>query len=510
MDYKKELQKSWERDNSYQKLESISFNEVGIRGVKNITIELKYPITAIAGANGIGKTTILQTLACLFHNNDLTYIPYRFTVSKTQLPYYTFADFFIITRGEDKGLGAILNFEFKKTGITKTNYVIKKISRWGNYERRPNRHVDFLGISRVLPAYEFAYFRYAYAGSYTANSRSALSSIEQQTVANITGKNLTSVTEEGCAKIQNFKLSKIESEGVNYTSFNMGAGEEVAITLISRINKMPVGSFILIEELELGLHPKAQKNLLESLFKIVYDKKIQLIFTTHSPYLFDMLPSNAKILLKKTCNELKVIYEPSNSLAFIELTGEDQRDLTVYVEDEIAKQLIEGLFNFTISKRIAILDVGSKENVVRMTSAHYINPELGMAIGIPDGDVSEVDIKKWCAKYMFCNTEVPADNEYLSSYFTKLPSNIAPEKYLLSKLKSDNEFIRNIDNSDEFVEFIQNQIDISTDHHALFFKISQFLSKDIEGIKRDIIRYIIKTYNQEFDSITTLVNEKLR
>ena len=69
------LAKKWETPYFSQKLLNIKFNEVGLRGVKNTSIEFNYPITAIAGANGIGKTTILQLIACLYHNDDKTHSP---------------------------------------------------------------------------------------------------------------------------------------------------------------------------------------------------------------------------------------------------------------------------------------------------------------------------------------------------------------------------------------------------------------------------------------------------
>lgn len=512
MDYKKELQKLWDRDVSYEKLTKLTFNDIGIRAIKGISIDFSYPITAIAGANGIGKTTILQTLACLFHNNDSTYKPYRFSLSKTQLPYYTFADFFVITRGENKGLGAELSFEYIKQGVTKRDYAINKISRWGNYDRRPKRHVDFIGISRVLPAYEFSYFKNTFSGNYIISESNPMSLAERQVISTITGKNFTSIHEESCEKIQNFQLSKITSNGIGYTSFNMGAGEEVAINLISRINRLPSGSLVLIEEIELGLHPKAQKLLIESLLKIVKEKKLQLIFTTHSPYVFDVLPENAKLLLKKVSNELQLIQAPSNSISFIELTGDDQKELTIYVEDEIAKQLVENLFNVSVSKRIQIIDVGSKENVVRMTSAHHFNTELGKAIGIPDGDVRDAELKNWCSKYMLLAGETCSEEEFTlrkNNYFTKLPSDIAPEIFILNKIQSDELFIQYIDNSADFQNFIINNIDISEDHHALFFKIANFLSKDLDGIRRDILRYLSNNYQSEFQEIIDLVNGKL-
>lgn len=513
MGIKKKLQKLWNEDQSYQKLTQVNFNHIGMRGVKDTSIEFNYPITAIAGANGIGKTTILQTIACLFHNTENDFQPYRFSNARIQLPYYRFTDFFVISRGEDKGLGVVINFKFIKQGLSRTEFSVKKISRWGNYERRPKRHVDFLGMSRVIPAHEFVTFKNTFAGSYTILENSSLGTSDRKAVGNITGKSFSNIEEHSCSSIKNFKLGKMTaSDGLEYSSFNMGAGEEVAITLISRIHDLPEGSLILIEEIELGLHPRAQKELISSLMKVVYKKKLQLVFTTHSPYIFDVLPPEAKLLLKKSSDKLEVIQKPSNSLAFIELTGSDHKDLSIYVEDEIAKQLVETLFNVLISKRIQIIDVGSKENVIRLTAAHYINDQLGLAIGIPDGDATDSEIKNWCSKYMLKSGEECTAEEFQSrksSYFENLPSTMAPEKYILDKMNSDPSFLNDIDDSEEFANFIHNQIDIIDDHHALFYKIAQFLSKDDEGIKRDILRYVSRNYTDEFQQIINLVNTKL-
>lgn len=466
MDIKKELQKLWDGERGdYQKLTHIQFNEVGMRGIRNFDIEFKYPITAIAGANGIGKTTILQVAACLFHNTDRTFHPYRFSNAKKQNSYYRFTDFFVISRGENKGLGAELKFIYVKPGQARTEYSVKKITRWTNYERRPNRYVDFLGISRVLPAYEFATFRNTFTGNYTPLTTNSLSDQEKRAIGKITGKNINDITEDSCSSIQNFKLSRIEdSQGLKYSSFNMGAGEEVAIALISRISNLPNGSLVLIEEIELGLHPRAQKKLIETLMDIVFKKRLQLIFTTHSPFVFDVLPQSAKILLKKQSKKLEAIYAPSNSIAFVELTGDDHCELTIYVEDKVAKQLVENLFNASISKRVNIIDVGSKENVLRMTSTHYLNPDLGKAIGVGDGDMSDSDIRGGCKKYMSLSAEVC--NEVTPNFFCTLPSNDAPEVYILEKLQNSDEFIRDIDDSPEFENFIKNEL-VLGDHHSL-------------------------------------------
>ena len=58
------------KDESKATLLSIEISRGEIRGLKNIKIEFKYPITAIAGRNGSGKTTALALAACAYHNEQ--------------------------------------------------------------------------------------------------------------------------------------------------------------------------------------------------------------------------------------------------------------------------------------------------------------------------------------------------------------------------------------------------------------------------------------------------------
>ena len=176
-------------------------------------------------------------------------------------------------------------------------------------------------------------------------------------------------------------------------------------------------------------------------------------------------------------------------------------------QDKIAKQLVENLFNASISKRINIIDVGSKENVIRMTSAHYLNLHLGKAIGIGDGDMSDTEIRNGCKKYMGLSAD--ECHKVTSGYFCTLPSDQAPEIYILNKLQSSDEFIRDIDDSPEFENFIKNELDILEDHHSLFYKIAHYLSKNEDGIMRDILHHISKNYKDDFQNIIDLVNQKL-
>ena len=84
------LRKWFINDNDHSLLRSIRLFRGTMRGLSPISIKFGYPITAIAGKNGSGKSTILALACCAFHNNARGFkLPHR------KQTYYTFTDFFI-------------------------------------------------------------------------------------------------------------------------------------------------------------------------------------------------------------------------------------------------------------------------------------------------------------------------------------------------------------------------------------------------------------------------------
>ncbi|WP_375559176.1 AAA family ATPase [Bernardetia sp. OM2101] len=120
--------------------------------------------------------------------------------------------------------------------------------------------------------------------------------------------------------------NRILSDGFfNFTWWNMSAGEMSFLSLLSRLNSInftiegikdkPSAVYmnreidsliILLDEPEIGWHPQWQKlllnNLLDTLPKIFPDKQIQLILTSHSPFLVSDLPKENVIFLEKEEN----------------------------------------------------------------------------------------------------------------------------------------------------------------------------------------------------------------
>lgn len=86
----KDLRKRFAMDMSHSLLRRIVLSEGALRGINALDITFQYPITAIAGRNGAGKSTILALACCAYHNSKT-----GFRLPKRKNTYYTFSDFFI-------------------------------------------------------------------------------------------------------------------------------------------------------------------------------------------------------------------------------------------------------------------------------------------------------------------------------------------------------------------------------------------------------------------------------
>ncbi|MBI5367539.1 MAG: AAA family ATPase [Planctomycetes bacterium] len=88
----------------------------------------------------------------------------------------------------------------------------------------------------------------------------------------------------------------LERDGRRYDIAEMSSGEQAIFPLLLDFLRLDIGnSIVLIDELELHLHPPQQQALLTALRKIGPD--CQFIITTHSPYLADVLPQEEKVRL---------------------------------------------------------------------------------------------------------------------------------------------------------------------------------------------------------------------
>ena len=95
------------RDNSVATLLEIKLTDGSLRGIRDLNLSFKYPISAVAGRNASGKSTVLALAACAYHNREDGYHP-----QGRKQTYYTFSDFFVQSPNESVPSGIVLRYQF--------------------------------------------------------------------------------------------------------------------------------------------------------------------------------------------------------------------------------------------------------------------------------------------------------------------------------------------------------------------------------------------------------------
>jgi predicted ATPase len=137
--------------------------------------------------------------------------------------------------------------------------------------------------------------------------------------------------------------ARLQLSNLKYTEAFAGSGEFAVIKLVTQICSAPTSSLILLDEPEVSLHPGAQERLLDFLCDQVIRKRHQFVFTTHSPALIRRLPSDAiKVMTTGAQGEVLLLSQASHpEEAFIQIGERLPGKTIVLVEDRLAEELVK-------------------------------------------------------------------------------------------------------------------------------------------------------------------------
>ena len=343
-----------------------------IRGFVDKNIRFDFPVTALIGSNGSGKSSVLGAAACAYKSIK----PGMF------FPKSSVGDESMAEWGSNYEL---IDRETKKDGFIKRNSNFKR-SRW-NRDNVLERHVLFFGIQRTVPAGEKTIFKKLTNSTYKHHEQlKTLEPIVASEVNKVLGKNVSNFELTHCSG--NIFLVG-ENMGSHYSEFHFGAGESSIIKMIEEIEKAPDNTLVLIEEIENGLHPIATTRMVEYLIDVASRKNIQSIFTTHSDYALLPLPDEA--IWSCVSGELRQGKLSVEALRAI--SGKVDKELVIYVEDDFAKKWVESILRGEIDKyfdQIEIHAVGGDGNALKIHEKNLIDPAFNKkSICILDGDSNQ-------------------------------------------------------------------------------------------------------------------------
>lgn len=348
------------------------------RSIKDKTIEFDFPVTAIVGPNGGGKTTIAGAAAILY---------------KDIAPSLFFAK-------SGKYDSSMLNWKIEYEAIdkvVKTNDTIRRTAKYHNLKwgrNTLNRKVLIFGVSRTVPAAERNELRRCVSNNFSVPEEnvSVLSEAVAKSVSAILDKDVSKFKRISIDTRGNISLLSGENkDGESFSEFHFGAGESSIIRMVLALETAETNSLVIIEEIENGLHPVATIRMVEYLIELAERKQIQAIFTTHSNDALIPLPNNA--IWASVNGELYKGKLDIRSLRAI--SGQISSKLVVFVEDEFACNWVRGIFSSVedvASDAISIHPMKGDGTAVKVHSHHSIDPSARQpSICIIDGDSEQTE-----------------------------------------------------------------------------------------------------------------------
>jgi predicted ATP-dependent endonuclease of OLD family len=246
-----------------------------LRGLGEGTVRFEGGITAICGANGVGKTTLLNALLGTVYPESLqdSTIP-LLRLDGSELAAELFKDGTAINR----------TVTVNDSVISANPLEMSVEAVWIDFSKHSTHlssiFTDITHLDEELAAIE---------------ARVA-STKELEMLSYIVGKNYSELKtyELEFSEYGEVPYFEVVSNGVQYNSKTMGLGELSVHYVLWHLQRIARDSIILIEEPETYLAPRSQEALINVLAKLSIEKNVWIVLTTHSP----------NILKKYHCNML--------------------------------------------------------------------------------------------------------------------------------------------------------------------------------------------------------------
>jgi len=372
-----------------------------VKNIENLSFEIPNPgVYVLTGSNGVGKTTLLAALHRIGYKN-------------------AFANYFKTTTYQGR-----LDY-FGSSSIT---YQVgsKKVSyRYGNTRWSPTPRSN----SGLLKEFGFPEIKFIAADSKRIEATqdelksNRINPVGKTICGDIKGiladpkfDDLKYVnTKRGAGNRAYLVARKVGGKNIYFSEKNFSLGELCVLRLVTNLSDISYNSLVLIDEIEMALHPRAQAALFNYLLRMADEKKLTIIFSTHSTSLIKRA-SRKRILLLKNSGDgnvecLRNVY-PAQALGDIAYDDEINPDFLFFVEDHKAKQLLEQLINryksIAFKKLIApyykVLPVGGfKETIEFLSNSDQIFGDEVRRYAFLDKDVETESIEeaKKNEKYKF-------------------------------------------------------------------------------------------------------------
>lgn len=331
------------------------------------------------GGNCSGKTTVLQALACAHRPPN------------PGSPDYKFAQFFrpntdALWQGSKFSISYAQRLGPVEYPNLKQEYS-KAQDRWSpRYLTRPERYTRFVGIGESVPDVDAlvlnSMIHYQKAENIDAVGVAVREAAGQ--VLNRVYDTFYKVTYNRSGKLS----IGVKCGPVTYSGLSMSSGEQRVFRILDAVLRAPNYGLILVDEIDLFLHQDALQRLLSKLQAHCAEKNKQLVFTTHFPPIAQMYDKMSIYTLNYSATKT-VVWRGYSYEAMRHITGEQDRPISCYVEDDVAEQIVARVATEVgIRKFVEFGHYGPAANAFSLAAGLYLSEvETDHTIAVLDGDV---------------------------------------------------------------------------------------------------------------------------
>lgn len=175
------------------------------------------------------------------------------------------------------------------------------------------------------------------------------------------------------------KFYVLKDGGYFYSERNFSLGERLVLNALDSIEQVKNNALLLVDEIELALHPTAQERFYCYLRGISRDKNLTVFIATHSSTLIKLSPTSKTYYLNKDNNGVVTINNsssPAYILRDISINQDRCPDLLIFVEDIMAYTYLYHIveaFKRALNKNvdIRVVHIGGYPQVVETTIQYF-------------------------------------------------------------------------------------------------------------------------------------------
>ena len=364
---------------------------VTIKNVKNISnANIEFPfdngLYTIVGTNGCGKSTIMLCMAQLISQQLLR-------LRNSDVKPDTFVEF---------GLNG-KQTRWKRSNLNRWSYSGDRIKFNGLYEGSlfyGTRFEDSTNIEQMIAANKISETEIVDADEYVKNQMSYILHGDMSHYRSLKRIRNKEVAQHlGITNRPYF----ISVEGSLISQYRMSSGECLLVSLLHFLynsivrRSLPVNQkvIVLIDELELALHPIAVLRLMDFLKDLVKEHSNLIIYlSTHSPEVIRTIPPMDLFKINNNDGEVSIENNCYPSYLIRDLYSNVSPDFLLLVEDELAQIVVNRVlskYSMRTTKLIHCVPVGGWQNVLSLHKELYSKKILGTnthIVSILDGDVA--------------------------------------------------------------------------------------------------------------------------